>query len=107
MKGDGVDAAGAAVGAADADEDAVASYLDESSRLACQVYLRREDAGLVVALPDDVLHAVGATTLALELPAALRLRAASKRLHDVLRSVQAEAEKRRLRLPGCQLQLRH
>mgnify|MGYP002839275696 CR=1 FL=1 len=40
----------------DADEDAAAAYVDESSRLACQLLLRPEDSGLVVALPDDVLN---------------------------------------------------
>ena len=40
----------------DADAEAAVAYLDENSRLACQLSLRRDDAGLVVTLPDDVLN---------------------------------------------------
>ena len=40
----------------DADEDAAAAYLDENSRLACQLVLRPQDDGLIVRLPDDVLN---------------------------------------------------
>ena len=35
---------------------AAEAYTTESSRLACQITLRPEDSGLIVALPDDVLN---------------------------------------------------
>lgn len=34
----------------------VDQYLDENSRLACQLVLRKEDEGLELTLPDDVLN---------------------------------------------------
>ena len=49
-------AASAAARQPDADPDVADAYLDEASRLACQLELRPEDSGLVVTLPDDVLN---------------------------------------------------
>jgi ferredoxin-2, mitochondrial len=38
------------------DDQIAADFLGESSRLACQIVLRPQDDGLVVALPDDVTN---------------------------------------------------
>ena len=48
-------AAAAAARSADA-EGAADHYLDATSRLGCQITLRREDDGLVIRLPDDVTN---------------------------------------------------
>ena len=49
-------AASAAARQPDADPQVAEAYLAEESRLACQLRLRAEDAGLEVALPEDVLN---------------------------------------------------
>lgn len=48
----------AAMAAARGNEDAMANitYLEDHSRLACQLVLRAEDSGLAVELPDDVTN---------------------------------------------------
>jgi len=52
---------------------------------------------LFAELPNDVLLAVGEAILALNLPAALQLRAASVHHRQLLESLKAKAEQRRLR----------
>ena len=49
-------AATAAARLPDAEPEAGEAFLADESRLACQLELRPEDSGLVVALPDDVLN---------------------------------------------------
>lgn len=38
------------------DRELAMSYLDDASRLACQLTLRAEDDGLVIELPEDVVN---------------------------------------------------